>query len=382
MVDAQDAAREAILLVDDDPNVLSGYRRQLGRRYRLLTAAGGGEALALLESEPDVAVVVADMRMPKMNGVQLLAEVEKRRPDAVRMMLTGNVDQETAVEAVNRGHVFRFINKPAPVEQVADALETALIRYRLVRAEREVVRQAEVIRAALERERAAAKQQRDFVAMVSHEFRTPLAIIDGAAEILSGPYQITEQQRAKRFKMIRDSVRRLNDLVESVLDFTRIDGGALKFQPEAIDLCALLRAVVDRVEAMQSTCRVALSVPDEPVVIVGDPKLLDHVFANLIDNAIKYSPGKSHVFVNLEAAADGGARVVVVDQGVGVPPDEIPKLFDRFYRASTASGIHGTGIGLYIVDQFLRLHGGRATLESKVGAGSTFTVHLPAGEAG
>jgi signal transduction histidine kinase len=245
-----------------------------------------------------------------------------------------------------------------------------------------VVRQAEVIRVALERERAAAKQQRDFVGMVSHEFRTPLAIIDSAAEILGGPYQINERQRAKRIKMIRDSVRRLNDLVDSVLDFTRIDGGALKFQPESIDLSALLRAVVERVEAMRSACRVALSLPGEPLVVFGDPKLLDHVFANLIDNAIKYSPGKSHVFVNLEPAARGGARIVVADQGVGVPEDEIPKLFDRFYRASTASGIHGTGIGLYIVDQFLRLHGGRATLESKVGQGSTFKVYLPAGKAG
>lgn len=382
MADVEEAAREAVLLVDDDPNVLSGYRRQLGRRYRLLTAAGGDEALALLDGEANVAVVVADMRMPKMNGVQLLTEVEKRRPDAVRMMLTGNVDQETAVEAVNRGHVFRFINKPAPVEQVIEALEAALTRYRLTRAEREVVRQAEVIRAALERERAAAEQQRDFVGMVSHEFRTPLAIIDSAAEILSGPYQINEQQRAKRFKMIRDSVRRLNDLVDSVLDFTRIDGGALKFLPETVDLSALLRAVAERVEATQSACRVALSLPGEPLFIVGDPKLLDHVFANLIGNAVKYSPGKDAVFVNLEAAADGGARIVVADQGIGVPADEIPKVFDRFYRASTAGGIHGAGIGLYIVDQFLRLHGGRASLDSKVGVGSTFTVYLPAGKAG
>lgn len=375
-------AQEAVLLVDDDPNVLSGYRRQLGRRYRLLTAAGGDEALAILEREPDVAVLVADMRMPKMNGVQLLTEVEKRHPDVVRMMLTGNVDQETAVMAVNRGHVFRFINKPAPVEQVSEALESALTRYRLTRAEREVVRQADVIRAALERERAAAKQQRDFVGMVSHEFRTPLAIIDSAVEILGGPYQINEQQRLKRFKMIRDSVRRLNDLVDSVLDFTRIDGGALKFEPESVNLSALLSAVAERVEAMQSACRVALRLPAEPLTVFGDPKLLDHVFANLIGNAVKYSPGKEQVFVAAEASADGGAVATVADQGIGIPPDETAKVFDRFYRATTASGIHGTGIGLYIVDQFLRLHGGRAILQSKVGVGSTFTVFLPAKKAG
>ena len=208
-----------------------------------------------------------------------------------------------------------------------------------------------------------------------------MAIIDSAVEILGGPYQINEQQRLKRFKMIRDSVRRLNDLVDSVLDFTRIDGGALKFEPESVDLSVLLSAVSERVEAMQSACRVALRLPAKPLSVVGDPKLLDHVFANLISNAVKYSPGKEQVFVTAEAA-DGGAVVTVADQGIGIPPDETAKVFDRFYRATTASGIHGTGIGLYIVDQFLRLHGGRVTLESKVGAGSTFTVFLPAKRAG
>lgn len=368
--------QEAVLLVDDDPNVLSGYRRQLGRRFRLLTAEGGEEALALLEREPEVAVVVADMRMPRMNGVQLLTEVEKRRPRIVRMMLTGNVDQETAVQAVNCGHVFRFINKPAPVEQVAEAVESALTRYRLTKAEGELVRQAEIVRGALDRERTAAKQQRDFVGMASHEFRTPLAIIDSATEILSGPYQINEQQKLKRFKMIRDSVRRLNDLVDSVLDFTRLDGGAVKFQPEPLDLGALLLAVAERVEAAQTARRVTLTLPPQPISAVGDPRLLDHVFANLIGNAVKYSPGRDGVNV-VAAAEDNEIRVAVADQGVGIPAEETAKVFDRFYRASTSSGIHGTGIGLYIVDQFVRLHGGKVTVESAVGVGSTFTVRLP-----
>lgn len=368
--------QEAVLLVDDDPNVLSGYRRQLGRRFRLLTAEGGEEALALLEREPEVAVVVADMRMPRMNGVQLLTEVEKRRPRIVRMMLTGNVDQETAVQAVNCGHVFRFINKPAPVEQVAEAVESALTRYRLTKAEGELVRQAEIVRGALDRERTAARQQRDFVGMASHEFRTPLAIIDSATEILSGPYQINEQQKLKRFKMIRDSVRRLNDLVDSVLDFTRLDGGAVKFQPEPLDLGALLLAVAERVEAAQTARRVTLTLPPQPISAVGDPRLLDHVFANLIGNAVKYSPGRDGVNV-VAAAEDNEIRVAVADQGVGIPAEETAKVFDRFYRASTSSGIHGTGIGLYIVDQFVRLHGGKVTVESAVGVGSTFTVRLP-----
>lgn len=368
--------QECILLVDDDPNVLSGYRRQLGRRYKLLTAEGGEEALAMLDNQPDMAMIIADMRMPRMNGVQLLAEVEKRRPEIVRVMLTGNVDQETAVEAVNRGHVYRFINKPAAVETVIDAIEGALTRYRLTRAEQELVRQADVTKRALERERLAAKQQRDFVGMVSHEFRTPLAIIDSAVEILGGPYQINEQQKTKRIKMIRDSVRRMTDLMESILDVTRLDGGTVRFQPEQTGLCAALRGVAERVEASQTTHRVLLKLPAEEMTICADPKLLDHIFANLIGNAVKYSPGKDRVVV--ACAVDGdAAKIIVADEGVGVPADEIAKIFDRFYRASTASGIHGTGIGLFIVDQFVRLHGGRVEVNSAVGVGTAFTVFLP-----
>lgn len=367
---------EVVLLVDDEPNVLSGYRRQLGRRYALLTAEGGEEALDLLSRRADVAVVIVDMRMPRMNGVQLLAEIEKRRPETVRMMLTGNVDQETAVQAVNCGHVFRFINKPAPAEVVSEAIESALTRYRLGRAERELVRQAEVTRRALERERIAAGQQRDFVGMVSHEFRTPLAIIDSAVEILGGPYQISQEQKSKRIKMIKDSVRRMTDLMESILDVSRLDSGTVKFNPEPVDLSALLRTLAERQEAAQSTHKVQLRLPAAPILMVGDPKLLDHVFANLISNAVKYSPGKNRVAV----VADGDERnvkVSVADEGVGIPADEAKKVFDRFYRASTSSGIPGTGIGLFIVDRFVRLHGGKMEMQSAVGAGTVFTAILP-----
>jgi signal transduction histidine kinase len=367
---------EAVLLVDDEPNVLSGYRRQLGRRYTLLTAEGGDEALELLARRPDIAVVIADMRMPRMNGVQLLAEIEQRRPDAVRMMLTGNVDQETAVQAVNCGHVFRFINKPAPAEVVIEAIESALTRYRLGRAERELVRQAEVTQRALERERIAAGQQRDFIGMVSHEFRTPLAIIDSAVEILGGPYQITEQQKSKRIKMIKDSVLRMTDLMESILDVSRLDGGTVKFHPEPVDLSALLQMIAGRLEAAQSTHKVQVKLPASPIAMIGDPKLLDHVFANLIGNAIKYSPGKNRVIVVADTD-DRDVKISVADEGVGVPADEAKKIFDRFYRASTSSGIPGTGIGLFIVDQFVRLHGGRVEMQSAVGAGSVFTALLP-----
>lgn len=128
-----------ILLVDDDPNVLSGYQRNLRSRFTLDTAAGGEEALAKLESSGPYALVVADMQMPVLSGLDLLVKVEARAPDTVRMMLTGNADQKTAVDAVNQGHVFRFLNKPCTADSLIRTLEAGLRQYDLVTAERELL---------------------------------------------------------------------------------------------------------------------------------------------------------------------------------------------------------------------------------------------------
>lgn len=128
-----------ILLVDDEPNVLSGLRRNLHGRFEFATANGGAEALEKLGDGTGFGVVLSDMRMPGMDGVELLEAVRTRAPDVVRLMLTGNADQETAVKAVNRGAIFRFLNKPCAPDAVAAALVDGLAQHRLITAERELV---------------------------------------------------------------------------------------------------------------------------------------------------------------------------------------------------------------------------------------------------
>jgi response regulator RpfG family c-di-GMP phosphodiesterase len=130
---------EKILFVDDDRNLLSAVERQLRQRFRLVTATGGEAAIGKMADEGPFAVIVADMQMPGMNGVQLLSAVQKRWPETVRLMLTGNADQQTAVEAVNQGHVFQFLTKPCPVEMLERAVNAGIKQYRLVTAERELL---------------------------------------------------------------------------------------------------------------------------------------------------------------------------------------------------------------------------------------------------
>ena len=128
-----------ILFVDDDPGILAGFQRSLRKDFKIDTAEGAAPALAMIRSRSPYAVVVADMRMPGMNGVEFLMELEKTSPDTVRMMLTGNADQKTARDAVNQGHIFRFLTKPCPPEELLLALRAGLKQYQLVTAERDVL---------------------------------------------------------------------------------------------------------------------------------------------------------------------------------------------------------------------------------------------------
>ena len=130
---------ERILCVDDDPNILQAYQRALRKRLNIESALGGQEALDMVVKQGPYAVVVADMSMPGMNGIELLVRVNEIAPDTVRMMLTGNADQQTALEAVNEGHIFRFMTKPCPPEDFAKALEAGIAQYRLITAERELL---------------------------------------------------------------------------------------------------------------------------------------------------------------------------------------------------------------------------------------------------
>ena len=130
---------EKILCVDDEPNILNAYKRALRGTFLIETAAGGAEGLAILKGPDPFAVVVSDMRMPGMDGVEFLREVKQIVPDTVRIMLTGNGDQQTAIDAVNRGSIFRFLTKPCSPEDLSQAIDAAIQQYRLVMAEKELL---------------------------------------------------------------------------------------------------------------------------------------------------------------------------------------------------------------------------------------------------
>ncbi|MEM8949661.1 MAG: HAMP domain-containing sensor histidine kinase, partial [Pseudomonadota bacterium] len=230
---------------------------------------------------------------------------------------------------------------------------------------------------ALINEKAINETQRQFVSLVSHEFRTPLAIIDGQAQrIVRRIEKMPREDIKTSMEKCRSGVARLIGLIESVLSSSRLEAGAIEFKPGPCGLVDLLSEVAKGQEGIDNTHRIVLDIDTLPDQIVADVKLMRQIFTNLLSNAVKYSPGASTVWVN--GHRDGDHVVIAVrDEGVGIPEEEMNNLFKRFFRASTASGIAGTGIGLNLVKELIEMHGGEISVTSIADQGSTFSIRFP-----
>ena len=239
------------------------------------------------------------------------------------------------------------------------------------------VRLEQTLAEALAREKSASATQRAFVSMVSHEFRTPLTIIDAEAYRLTRIKDtISPDDIEKRAKSIRSSVTRMINLIEGVLYSARAQENKIVCNIERVNLRSLVRLVCHEQGRVASGYQIECDIADLPAMIKGDGNLLTYVFDNLVQNAIKYSP--EGTTIRVVGRLDGNRAVVEVhDQGIGVPADDLPKLFEPYFRARNASGMPGSGVGLYIVRTFVGLHGGEVVVESTLGQGSVFTVMLP-----
>jgi two-component system, OmpR family, sensor kinase len=249
----------------------------------------------------------------------------------------------------------------------------------LMRSQRTLARQATMLEEQLAQEQRLALLQRNFVSMASHEFRTPLTIIDGHARRLDKMKDaVRPPEIGERTGKIRSAVLRMTHLIDNLLNSSRlIDGRAgLYFQPAEIDLAALLREVCQLHREMVPGAKIIERFASSPIPMAGDAKLLFQVFSNLLSNAIKYSPGGGAIEVDAEVFARE-VVVAVTDHGIGIPSSDFDRLFERYHRGSNVSGIVGTGVGLYLVKMVVDLHGGRVVVNSTEDEGSRFSIHLP-----
>lgn len=263
--------------------------------------------------------------------------------------------------------------------------EEELIRHRdhlqdlVNEATAQLKEKADDLRQALAKEKEMNELQRQFLSMASHEFRTPLAIIDSSAQrLLRRGAGANNEKIDRRIEKIRSAVSRMTQLMESTLAAARIEEGNTTLSLERIDVGCVVRLVCEQHSEIAENHTIACDAGTVPAMARADRTALEQVFSNLISNAIKYSPDAGKVDVSI-CCQDDTVIVSVRDYGVGIDRDELPKMFQRFFRARTSSGIAGTGIGLNLVKTLIELHEGTVSVESTPGAGSTFTVRLPVG---
>lgn len=217
------------------------------------------------------------------------------------------------------------------------------------------------------------------MSVASHELKTPLTLIKANAQLLARAVRkLDDPKLNQRCDSLAAQVDRMQRLVDLLLDLSRLETGRLTVQPEPLDLADLLRQTVEGYNLAQPNREVALRLPDEPVCVAGDALRLEQVLTNLLGNAARYSPEGEGIVVELVREGEF-VRVSVTDHGIGIPPADLGRVFDRFYQVQGAPGaLAGSmGMGLYISRGIITAHSGRIWAESQLGRGSTFHFSLP-----
>jgi len=246
-------------------------------------------------------------------------------------------------------------------------------------ATQELKTNAEDLKQALAKEQELNKLQREFVSMASHEFRTPLAIIDGTAQRMKSRInkdRLTPEDAIRRIDKIRGAVNRMAKLMRSTLDVTRMEEGKITVEIGPCDIGKVVREVCAHQQGISQTHAISCDLGDLPATIQADSSSLEQILTNLLSNAVKYAPDASDIEVKGRTEGEQ-VMISVRDHGIGIDQEDLPRIGELYFRAKTSTGIVGTGIGLNLAKALVEMHDGSVTVESQIGEGCTFTLSLP-----
>jgi len=320
-----------------------------------------GDALALLQ-EKRFDVILTDLSLPDSSGLQALRQIAEHAQDVPIIVLTGLDDEAVALKAVQEGAQDYLIKGQVDTNLLGRAIRYALERHR--------------VRQAVERQRA------EFLAVLTHDIKNPLTVILGHADLLLEEAEtrgMRESEQEDSLLWIKQGALSVLSLVENYLNLSRIEAGQFTLNKIPLQLNDLLDRVGQqcRAAARQGGITLEVQLEKELPWVEGDRLALERVFANLVSNAVKFTPVGGHITIS---SAQHGKEVwaTVADSGPGIASEELSAIFEKYRRTAATRQQPGTGLGLFIVKALMEAHGGRVTVESTLGAGSRFQVILPA----
>lgn len=365
--------RATVLVVDDEPHTLAAVAHLLRRRYRVLGAPLAERALELLAVEP-VSVVLCDQRLPDMPGDRLVAEIRKRYPETVRLMMTAYWDHAALAYAVNHGRIFGYLRKPWNDEELEQAVESAVAFGALALENRRIT---EALQSSNERLSRVNAELRHFTHAVAHDLKEPLRTILAYSQFLEEDMGDQVSGDSSHYLSgIGRCAGHLRRLIDDLLQVSELEHLPLAVGPVPLD--EVLRQVAGLLEATITERGGHLVVAEGLPVVQGDFGRLVLLFQNLIANGLKFNRSDiPTVTISLDAAEAGRAAVRVADNGIGIAPEYQEKIFNLFQRLHNKSEYPGTGAGLAIVRKIVDSHRGAVRVESAPGAGAAFVVDLP-----
>jgi signal transduction histidine kinase len=383
--------KHTLLIVDDEVDVLDSLRHQFHRTYRVLTSPSGSKAIEILQHD-DVDLILSDQRMPGMSGDIFLRQARQRKPDTIRMLFTGYADIQAVINAVNEGHIFRYILKPWDTVELEGIIRQGVEQYDLLAERRRLVTQLQTANAQLlqaNEELARAGQLKTaFIEVASHEFNTPITLVLGLTELLrlGNPHRPGDEQEILR--QINASGRQLARLVTNMLTLLRAEDFRRTLLRSPVKLVDLIERVIEQVRPFIHVRQIRLQaeLADDLGTFEIDADKISAVLINLLTNAIKFTPDGGRIDLIARRSAGDEAEIDVEDRGVGLEPQALKHLFQPFFtqfdpsrHSSGDFGFckRGLGLGLSIARQFVDMHEGRIEAESREGGGTRITVHLP-----
>ncbi|MEH2080210.1 MAG: hybrid sensor histidine kinase/response regulator [Nostoc sp.] len=320
-------------------------------------------------------LVLLDLSLPDCIGLDTLKEFKAAVPDIPVVVLTGVDDEDLALQALAEGAQDYLVKDKMTIQRLVRAIRYAIERSEILNQLRE---SEERTRQALAKEQELNELKSNFVAMVSHEFRTPMTTIQTAVDILEyNTNKLTDVRRTKYFERIQNAINQMLNLLDEILFLSKTEAAKLEYKPTLLSLENFCSELTDIIQLNAGTKHsIIFTFQGESTQAQMDEDLLNCILTNLISNAIKYSPENDTVWFDL-ICKDRLAIFQIRDRGMGIPLKDQTHLFQTFYRASNVGVIQGTGLGLTIVKKCVELHGGHIQLESEQDVGTTVIVTLP-----
>jgi len=367
-----------IIVIDDEKNVLNSLRRLFrNETFRIFFTTDHREAARILEQDT-VKVVMSDQKMPKITGVEFLKTIKENYPRVINILFTGYADLKIATEAINRGEVYRFINKPWNDTDLKTVVKQAINKYDLEEKNREL---AGNIAKQNEKLKKLYEAQKNFILMVSHELRTPLATMRTAVDFVSKNGIGIKAREKDLLGKVSNNIKRLNRLIDDMLELSKLEFEKVNLKIGAHPINKIIEEVIltQKPIAEKRGLYLKAELDNTFSKVNFDLDRVIQVLNNLINNAIKFTPRGG---VTVKSYFDGTGKniiVSVIDTGTGIDKEDILELFKKFKQLANASeiGTKGTGLGLAICKEIINQHGGEIWAVSKPGKGSSFNFSLP-----